>query len=145
MILISHRGNLSGPNPDLENSQNYINTALSQGFDVEIDVWMVDGKFYMGHDTPQYETQVDFIKQERLWLHIKNIEMLQWIVTSSFGNFFWHQNDDYTLTSKNFIWAYPDVPVPHQDTKSAIAVLPSDNFNINNFAGVCSDHIIKYA
>lgn len=38
MILISHRGNLSGLNPDLENSEKYINTALSLGFDVEIDI-----------------------------------------------------------------------------------------------------------
>ncbi len=22
-------------------------------------------------------------------------------------NFFWHENDKYTLTSKNFIWTYP--------------------------------------
>jgi len=50
MILISHRGNVSGPNPKMENSPLFIQSALEQGFNVEIDVWYKDKKFYLGHD-----------------------------------------------------------------------------------------------
>ena len=39
MILISHRGNLKGINPQRENEPLYIVEALEKGFDVEIDVW----------------------------------------------------------------------------------------------------------
>ena len=47
MIFISHRGNLSGPNPKLENSINYINEALKK-FDVEIDLWFHQRKILLG-------------------------------------------------------------------------------------------------
>ena len=44
MILISHRGNLDGVNPDRENSPTYIKEAISSGFDVEIDVHWYDNE-----------------------------------------------------------------------------------------------------
>ena len=37
MFLISHRGNLNGPNIKDENNPDYIMEALSKDFDVEID------------------------------------------------------------------------------------------------------------
>ena len=61
MHFISHRGNLNGPNKNLENKPNYIKEALDKGFDVEIDVWLSKEKFYLGHDEPLYETDVNFI------------------------------------------------------------------------------------
>ena len=60
MILISHRGNLSGPNPNRENSKEYILEALDKGYSVEIDVWLVKDKIYLGHDNPEYEINIDF-------------------------------------------------------------------------------------
>jgi len=38
MKLISHRGNLFGPNPTNENNPDYILNAIELGYDVEIDV-----------------------------------------------------------------------------------------------------------
>ena len=55
MILISHRGNLSGPNPLRENTANYIDEAIKKGFDVEIDIWENEGDFFLGHDEPQHK------------------------------------------------------------------------------------------
>ena len=43
MILIAHRGNVSGPNPEMENNPLYIDRALEKGYDVEIDI---RGSFY---------------------------------------------------------------------------------------------------
>ena len=54
MVLISHRGNLTGSNPERENSQTYIQEALNKGFNVEVDVWVVNNQIYLGHDAPQY-------------------------------------------------------------------------------------------
>ena len=45
MKIISHRGNLNGPNSVSENSILAISRALGQGFDVEIDVWFKNGKY----------------------------------------------------------------------------------------------------
>ena len=57
MILISHRGNIDGVKPTKENSPEYILEAISLGYDVEIDVWKVDGKWFLGHDEPEYAIQ----------------------------------------------------------------------------------------
>jgi hypothetical protein len=54
MILISHRGNLNGKDVDNENNPLYIDRALGKGYDVEVDVWYVNGKWYLGHDEPTY-------------------------------------------------------------------------------------------
>ena len=35
MILISHRGNLEGPNPDIENNPERIRQVIQMKFDVE--------------------------------------------------------------------------------------------------------------
>lgn len=55
MILISHRGNIDGKKPHLENQPDYIDEAIALGYDVEIDVWLIDGVLFLGHDAPQYE------------------------------------------------------------------------------------------
>lgn len=50
MKFISYRGNLYGPNPKLENKPTYIIEALKMGFDLEVDVFFRNKKFYLGHD-----------------------------------------------------------------------------------------------
>ena len=40
MIFIAHRGNTNGPSSKKENSLPYIVSAISNGFDVEIDLWL---------------------------------------------------------------------------------------------------------
>ena len=37
MILIAHRGNVNGPNPELENTLEYINSAIDAGYECEIE------------------------------------------------------------------------------------------------------------
>ena len=46
MILISHRGNISGVRSENENNPNYINAALKLGYEVEVDVRFENGKFF---------------------------------------------------------------------------------------------------
>ena len=74
MIFISHRGNLEGKNTELENSEKYILNAISHGFDVEVDVWLIGDELYLGHDKPQYPTSLKFILNDRIWAHCKNVE-----------------------------------------------------------------------
>lgn len=64
MILISHRGNINGPNPELENKPEYIDTAIYLGYDVEIDVQMIDNEIYLGHDRPQYKINIEWIDRK---------------------------------------------------------------------------------
>ena len=40
--FISHRGNINGRNSEMENHPEYIMAALREGYDVEIDVWVIN-------------------------------------------------------------------------------------------------------
>lgn len=56
MIILAHRGNVRGPEPRRENSQECIAEAISLGFGIETDVRHAAGfGFYISHDaiTPQ--------------------------------------------------------------------------------------------
>ena len=144
MILISHRGNLNGPNPQRENSIQYIQEALDKGFDVEIDVWSKNGVFYLGHDTYQYEVDLHWLEEriDNLWIHCKNIDVLVYFNTlNQLFNYFWHEEDTLTLTSLGSIWAYPG----KQPIKNSIAVMPErNNDNLSSCKGICSDYIQNY-
>ena len=138
MILISHRGNLNGKS-DRENQPDYIEEALAQGFDVEIDVWYHEYKFYLGHDEPRYLIQKDFLRKNGLWCHAKNIDALNQMVDVEMVHCFWHQEDDVTLTSEGYMWTYPGKEL----TSNSIAVLPEKKLDVE-VAGVCSDFIVRF-
>lgn len=147
MILISHRGNIDGRNIDLENHPNYIDKAISLGYDVEIDVWFDDGIWWLGHDNQQYEINFDWIddRSNKLWVHCKNIQALAWFSTNEKDtkgiNYFWHEKDTATLTSFGYVWVY----VGKQPVKGSIAVLPEiHNDNVESCIGICSDVIENY-
>ena len=121
MKLISHRGNISGKIFETENRPDYIDDTIKLGYEVEIDMWWVNGKTYLGHDKPQYEVDDKWLEErmDKLWIHCKNIELLNWIRSTSL-HYFWHETDTITLTSKNYIWAYPG----KQPIVGSIAVMP---------------------
>jgi hypothetical protein len=142
MIYISHRGNLKGRNVERENKPEYIDEAINAGFDVEIDMWWVDGRVYLGHDGPQYEVDNEWLvdRVDKLWIHCKNVELLNWI-RSTILHYFWHENDTLTLTSKNYVWVYPG----KQPVVGSIAVMPEiHNDKIKKCAGICSDFVEDY-
>ena len=141
MKLISHRGNINGKEPLLENSPNYILNAIEKGYNVEIDVWYNKG-WWLGHNTPEYKIEKIFLiaNASKLWCHAKNIEAVVEMKKHPI-HYFWHQKDDITLTSQSYIWAYPG----KQPIKDSIAVLPElYNDNVDMCYGVCSDYIEKY-
>ena len=141
MKLISHRGNINGPEPKKENRPDYIIAAYNHGFDVEIDVWLKDEKFFLGHDHPQYEIDDIFLSHTSLWCHAKNIDALH-AMTDLGVHCFWHQSDDVTLTSKGWLWTYPGKKL----SKSSICLMPGPNSNIDfsKCGGICSDWIYNY-
>ena len=71
MIIISHRGNLFGPDRKNENRPEQIKKALKEKFDVEIDVWLMKKKWFLGHDKPEYRVSKKFLENPRLWCHAK--------------------------------------------------------------------------
>tara|TARA_R110002012_G_C11630347_1_gene609767 strand:- start:1278 stop:1736 length:459 start_codon:yes stop_codon:yes gene_type:complete len=148
MIFISHRGNISGKNIALENDPIYIDSAISMGYDVETDIRIIDNCFFLGHDTAQHKVNIEWImnRKNSLWIHAKNLNCLNFFSKHMQDKyrFFWHQNDDYTLTSNNIIWAYPGSVL----SDNSIAVMPENakykKEEILNCYGICSDFISLY-
>jgi len=146
MILIAHRGNIDQKIPALENTPDYINRALSLGYDVEIDVWKNNGEWYLGHDMPVRKIEIDYLMNDKLWCHAKNLEALEGMLTYKSIRCFWHQEDDVTLTSDNYIWTYPGKKLAH----NSICVMPErygikkGHHSLAKSAGICSDIIKKY-
>ena len=143
MTLISHRGNIMGKKPQLENQTDYIQAAIDAGFQVEIDIWVQDNLLYLGHDGPQYPVDVEWLQERthKLWIHCKNIPALEYFDSSNF-HYFWHQNDEYTLTSEGFIWTYPYKEL----TENSICVQPEWNpdINLREFNPICYGICSKY-
>ena len=140
MILISHRGNISGIEHDNENNPNYINAAINEGFEVEIDVQFENGEFFLGHDFSQYKINKEFLLNDKIWCHAKTMNALE-ALDKIKAHYFWHQEDDYTITSKGYIWTYPGKELFTQ----SICVLPEKgNYKEFNCLGICSDLIQDY-
>ncbi len=142
MVLISHRGNTTGKILSAENRPDYIDEAIGFGFDVEIDIRYVDGDLYLGHDTPDYPTTLNWLieRKDKLWVHCKNHRAVEHLHQTDL-NYFWHDEDDMTITSHGFIWAHPKI----QPLKNSIAVLPDNyNWDLSNCIGICSDNIEQY-
>lgn len=143
MKLIAHRGNTFGRIRDKENSPEYIQRALNAGYDVEIDVWYVDGRLFLGHDEPQYEIGLASLMDGRKWCHAKNAEAFQKLRESENIHCFWHQEDDYTLTSQGIIWTYPNKKI----LKNSVIVLRDEDALPNKYelknclVGICSDFV----
>ena len=140
MYLISHRGNLNGIQKNKENDPGYINNAINKGFDVEVDVRFENNKFFLGHDFNQFEVNKEFLLNEKIWCHAKTSEALS-ALDEIKAHFFWHQEDDYTITSKGYIWTYPGKKL----LSKSICVLPEKaNYKEINCLGICSDFIERY-
>ena len=107
MKLISHRGNIDGAVPQQENIPNKI-IEVSKNFRVEVDVWMIDGQLYLGHDKKNEAVNINFLKKFNCLVHCKNIEGFEFmskekkvesfyqsdelIIITSFGNYLYHSS-----------------------------------------------------
>jgi len=145
MILISHRGNLDGES-NYENNPDIIEKVINLGYDVEVDLRLNDGKLYLGHDNPEYLINDNWLldKKDKLWVHCKDLKTIEKLSCNSIFqnvNYFFHEEDKLTITSKGFLWVYPG----YQPLKNSIAVLPEKhNEDISSCIGICSDYIKSY-
>lgn len=141
MRIIAHRGLVDGPNKDLENKPSTIERALNQGFEVEVDVWLENDKWFLGHDMPTYPVEFSYLNNLNFWIHAKTIETLERLLAFKHLNAFWHQTDDVTLTSHNYLWVYPG----QKTTRHSVCVMPEKFMPIDDLVNlpcmaVCTDY-----
>jgi hypothetical protein len=123
----------------LARRNEYIDEAISAGFDVEIDLRVIGDDFFLGHDHPQYKINLDWLlkRKNNLWIHLKNINSLYYMNKEL--HYFWHESDQFTITSKGIIWTYPGF------IKNAITVIKTKQKNIpTNIFGICTDYVDYY-
>jgi HAD superfamily hydrolase (TIGR01509 family) len=142
MCFIAHRGNIAGADPSKENDPAYITAALKLGFDVEIDVWHDPeaGTWHLGHDEPQYPIAYEFLLTDGLWVHCKNSEALRVLAADEHVHCFFHDRDDYTLTSRGVIWAYPDQKLLGERCVAVMYSKPEELLG-ETLAGICHDNV----
>ena len=148
MIIIAHRGLLDGPNDQLQNNPKQIEKALAENFDVELDVWYQNGKYFLGHDTPNYEVTWDWLSQPNLWLHCKNLPaFFNMRENTIVHNYFWHENDAVIITSKNKLWSF--LGKPEVENPKCICVMPEVTYSwieieqlvkSQRWMGYCTDY-----
>jgi hypothetical protein len=149
MRIISHRGNLYGPGKN-ENIPKFIDICLENNFDCEIDLWYQFGRLKLGHDAGENEIDMSWLsaRKDYLWVHCKNSDAVSLLSRHSEKtlNFFWHEQDAYTLTSNNKLWTYPGKNL----IPDSVAVLPELWFEesmvseIIKCYAVCTDFPFKY-
>lgn len=144
MIIISHRGNLTGPKPDQENNPEYIDKAIEQGFDVEIDVWWEDG-VWLGHDGPEYKVSQDWLndRADRLWVHCKNLDAAYRLAKDF--RCFCSDVDPYCYMSQGHIWVN-DVTVnpPENCVVPLLKMQDIESYNFKSSAfAICTDYPVE--
>ena len=153
MKYIAHRGLVNGPDKILENKPSQIESTILLGFDCEIDLRVyvdIDTnsyKFWLGHDDVSYEIAYEFLLKwkNHLWIHAKNLTALQWLCEHHDEfNYFSHDQDDFVITSKGFIWTYPEKPL----TKISVCLMPEWHRSVEDLKsfkpdcyGICSDYV----
>jgi hypothetical protein len=140
MKIISHRGNVDGKNIEMENSFEYLQSAIDLGFDVEVDLWIINNIIYFGHDKPHHLiTQKEFNSiKKHSWFHCKNLEAITYCLNNKNIRYFWHQQDDFTLTSNGYIWTYPGKEITNRSI-----LVTFDEYPINHLVkpyAICTDN-----
>ena len=135
MIFISQRGNVNGKDEKLENNPSHV-YQLSKKYQVEIDLWVARGNLYLGHDYPvaKYKIDTSFLNKN-LWIHCKNIEACDFMSKTK-HNWFWHENDKMTMTSKGYIWCFP-----HIYLENGITVMSGMGIPSVKVKGICTDFL----
>ena len=100
----------------------------------------------MGHDYGEHKLSIEWFEERKglLFIHAKDLATYTYFIRQKGFNVFWHQEDDYTLTSAGQIWAYPGSAL----NEKTICVMPETVLysikDISRCLGICSDFVKNY-
>jgi hypothetical protein len=149
MNIISHRGNINGPNPEKENRPSYIDSAIQLGYDVEVDLRYINNEFWLGHDEPQFKIDLSWmlIRKNNIWYHCKDENSVLKLVNLNLDldlKFFCHQSDEFTLTSTGHLWVHNlKLNINEKCIIPLLTYNELENFTKKEVYGICTDFPIK--
>ena len=147
MRWILHRGNHAGPN-SIENNPDKLLSLIGKGYEIEIDLWYKDKKFFLGHDFPEYEIEESYLEYSGFWIHCKDATTLEYMtLNKKHLHYFYHTTEDYVLTSKGYIWCYIGKPA----LENSVIVMPEKSLSsytweelVSKNCIICSDYLDVY-
>lgn len=137
MLLLSNRGNLTGPT-DYANQPDYIQEAIRQGFTVKTDLWIFPKFLLTGVDEPRYNISASLLSQ--CLIEARNIPALEFLIKSGCHGFY-RGGGDIIYTNKGLLLSYTKL------IRSAVMMNPDNEMfeNIIECNGLCSDFIKGFA
>jgi hypothetical protein len=145
MIIYAHRGNLSGKSV-YENEPAFLEEAIAAGFHVEVDLWRIDGVYFLGHDGPEHRVDLERFDREEVIFHLKNAH----VPPLKHADAFAIDNDRYVLTLRGKLWTNygqsandlsimcaPDLVGAHQPLEAFIGEIRA------HALGICTDYPIR--
>ena len=151
MLFIAHRANLYGPDPHAENTPPQIQQVLNAyDYSIEIDVWCMNNKFYLGHDEPiiKINNAYEYLNNPRFFIHAKNLEALTHLTrVLNKPHIFSHDKDPVVSTfPRGLAWVYPGYPIDEY----SICVMPETfskaytRSQLFSCYGLCTDYPVDY-
>ena len=110
MKVISHRAYINGPDESRENNPDAIEEALKDVLYVEVDIRLIGGDYYLGHDKAKYKVPKSFLRsfKDNLIIHAKDLASAESLARELYyPHWFYHETDPMTITSKGWPWLYP--------------------------------------
>jgi hypothetical protein len=142
-IVISHLGNISGRNPERENTLSYIREALDAGWHVCVRVRYANDAFMLPHASGWSIAPPAMLSKQRIWCYTDDAESMDALCGINAHAFFLTENMP-TLTTAQFVWTLP----PHRLATRSIAAFPelTDAAWLESAepAGVCSNEPLRY-
>jgi hypothetical protein len=142
--LIAHRGNLNGPIPERENHPDYLVEALNCGVEVEVDVWVTDGKIFFGeHEVG--ETFVYLISKDA-WFNCKNPEAVEYFKTRNDGEnykYFYETDGGKIVSSTGHEWVEAPLDLEEEQSSEVIVLDLSEghDYKYGEVFAVCTDFV----
>lgn len=152
MLFFSHRGNISGPNPELENTPDYVLKALNKGFSVVVDVCLKNEVLYLGNKHSDSKTEVDksFLQNTSIVCRAHD-EITYEALLSYEIHCFYHDNHQDPKTSLGLQMINYELSNEVNLSQKTILMFPEEylsnkpNYNTYKQAfGILSNYIINY-
>lgn len=143
MIKISNRGNVFGVIKHAENTQEYLEEAIKSGFNVKVDLWVINNQMCSGESYPSYRINFnEILTPGKVLFEIKNNAAFSFIVNHQLHGFIKNENG-ITFTSKGIPLSYgPNI------ADNTVAFFPEnephDKIKKMNLIGICGDFIGNY-
>jgi hypothetical protein len=134
----------------VENDPTILYTQCKQGIHVECDMWYTSTGWFLGHDAPTHQIDIEtFLKSTRnALIHAKDGKTFSRLIRCckehGYDNeIFYHTTEDYVLTTRGNIIVYPGKYI----IQNSICMMPENmnrditNDEYNNIVGICSDKL----